>query len=472
MNAPLSPKFYANLYALASLLIAVTLFFSYAPLNNAHEGQHFLRGLTFSALYKDGTLPISIIEFTDVTTENNFLARRINNTNAKRDLNFRAQDIFLDSTKRQPYVSDKKVVRYPAIDYIPQIIAGSLGQAFDLKPVSIYYLARLLCLSLGIVFGFLILRLLPVYHVQIMVLLLLPTFWIIEIQQYPDYVVTIAACLYFVLLIRAFYTKRTLDWRQGMGFTAVGTVLAISKVVYFPLIFTILLISPNKFASSQRRAWFVSAVIGFCFLATLVNVHHVLNETYSFNILSPNIVTSSNPQKALLLVMQQPYLVAKDLGQLILKENFWRQLITSLFIWKMAPLAMFEPFGVLPFLMIALPFILVFENTISSQSSVSNTKTGSKRLTARQNIGGNVLLILVVMATAIFILLSIYIDEYPITPMIQGRYFIPILPYTTLLFSRDWSQVWQRRGALYELIISLSLLAVVYVSLSVQHYTR
>ncbi|MBY0408423.1 MAG: hypothetical protein K2Q01_12095, partial [Rickettsiales bacterium] len=188
-------------------IIALALLFTYPPLQSPHEAQHYLRGLTFSTLYKDGSLPRSIFQFVweveykanpdsgDITTSKTFP--------------FVPESMYWGLLKeaRRPYVSESNAAVYPFVNYVPQMAAGTLGDLFQLRPFTIYHLSRLFCMVLGIVGGYIILRMLPGYHMPVLVALLLPSGWVMRIQQYADLTVLLSAFFYFLLLMRVLASR-------------------------------------------------------------------------------------------------------------------------------------------------------------------------------------------------------------------------------------------------------------------------
>lgn len=447
----LKPHWYARFYVVVATALALLFLLLYPSVLAPHESQHFLRGLTFSTLYDDGTLPESIFTFLDTAPTKTAAA------------------IPLDDATRRAFTPHSNVSIYPAMDYLPQIAAGSMGELASLKPAQIYYLARALCLLCGVLVGYAVLRLLPAFHLPVLVGLLLPSAWIMQTSQYPDYMANLSAFVFFALILRALYGNSLVTPKKLLVFCGVALVLSASKMLYFPLAFCFLLIPAKCFASTRWRAVCVAAVLACSALPAAGLMSAALHQEYDMQL--EDIFTSPAAQApaqnnripykqyAVQMLMSEPLATMQQVFATYSNRDHNRQLLYKIFVWGgdvkqrvHNPEALLGTIGTLPLLLALAPFFMALGGT------------GSPVAAQPYEISplGRLLLLGVITGIAILIALAMYTGWQgnvgrSVIGGIQGRYFIPLLPYVALMcsiylpYAQHWR--WLRRQALLSLVV-------------------
>lgn len=479
MSQYLTPRFYANIYAIIASILALTLLSSYPPLQSPHEAQHYLRGLTFSTLYKNGTLPRSIFQFirkaerapdleSDLRLEENMPAGLL-------PVSAEAVQQELRENVRRPFVSHSNVAVYPFINYVPQIIAGTVGDIFHLKPFTIFYLARVFCLVSGIAFGYLILRLLPSYHVPVMVALLFPSGWIMRIQQYVDQTVIIASFFYLALLIRALAYGGRIGYRHMAMFSIAGLTLSASKIVYFPLTFSILLIPTRQFSSFRQRMICIGAVVSISLLASIFGAIQALHADYGMNIelfsqdesgAIPSIRNPYNAEKwpekqaRLQMILTGPLSAILNVADAYSRLSFWKYQSRDVFIWNHNTYAeLLKPLGIWPLLLALSPFFLSLIMAPAGGNQSQATKA------YWPSINDRILVFALIVIVAFLVALALYTGSWQGFEGVQGRYLVPLLPFVALLFSLRLPEKWYVYGSVFQLVASLSVLTILYLGI-------
>lgn len=503
MNQYLTPKLYANIYVLFASIVVLTLLFTYRPFNSMHEGQHFMRGLTFSTLYKQETLPKSIFEFHALARDR---SSRDYSSDSKKLFTEQllpippaAVHIKLNQQERKIYKSNPNVSVYLFIDYLPQIISGTLGDVFNLKPFTIYYITRLMMLLSAVVAGYVILRMLPSFHVPVIIMLLLPTWWLTRTSQYVDQTVNLAVLVYFTLLVRSLYKAERVKWRCILGFLLSGMILSAAKTVYFPITFSILLLPKHKFDSRKYYIVSMCLIIG---LSTLASVFSAVYATRAYHNISFTQLTQSamilmqpkevqkfkaeakaenkkwrkknekwiNPENAHLYMfgnrsamqnsLEHPINTVKLVfRKILLKVGFWKNTIKRIFFWKSGPeVPVIRVLGLLPYILALFPFFFCVSNTVNCAYISSNIAGYETR--KRDNL----LLGLILISTSVLIAISMHVTNIGLRG-VQGRYFIPLLPVVGLLCSVYLTNQWSSRVIVFQAIAGISVLLLFYLAL-------
>ncbi len=471
----LAPRFYANLYAVLAAVIAITLLLTYPPLRSPHERQHFLHGLTFSSLYEKGRLPRSILVFTREAVKKPRPKRAVDDKpliSQWLPVPARAAERELHPQAQTRFSSHSNVAVYSFVNYVPQIIAGTLGDLYTLKPVTIFYLARAICLLSGVAVGYLILRLLPAYHLPVMVALLFPSGWAMRIQQYADQTVITAAFLYFTLLVRALWHQDRMGWRHMAGFIITGIIVSASKIVYFPLTLSLLVIPTRQFDSVRRRIIFVTTVLLLSLSASATGAIHALHADYGMNV--GGLYEERNPKpwnkkrwekKELLVhqVLKEPFKVLQQVGSQYVELSFLQAQLRGIFIWhvnRYAPLL--KPYGSYPLLLAFLPFIFGFiavRAPVPASMGIKKTDAGGYVPSAPDRV----LLLCIILLTAMLVAVALYTGNTRFG--VQGRYMVPLLPFLAMAGSIRLPERWYAHAIMLQLVVSLSVLGILYLGI-------
>lgn len=466
----LSGRFYACLYALMLVFFSVGILSSYT-LRPTHESQFFLRGLSFSPIYKDGTLPKSFFpviyelqinkpstdeEITSATFMERFFPGPI--STKRRELR---------SDQRVPFISPRNVARYPVVDFMPQIIGGTIGHIFELRPATIFYLTRALCLMQALVLGIIVLLVLPAFHLPVLIGLLSPVTLMIGFQQYADSMVTLSSFLYLALILRFIDRDTPMKWRHWLLLAACGCVLSVSKLVYCLLTATVFLIPASQFASHRQRLLFVAGIPLLCISASVLCVVAAFQANYGMNILSTDRSSvDARRLAAVNMLFASPLEVAGKIINTYADIGFWHDKWASSFIWMVKAGKLWRPLGDYSkgfyCLILAIPFIPALLPKNHGAGGLIRLKNC---ITAR----GRLLIFGIVLLSAILIAIGLFIDwtniRKPVISGIGGRYFIPFLPYLALITHVCLPQKYYTKAILAQLAASILVIGIIYLSI-------
>lgn len=463
----------AWIYLPVSLFLAILFFHYNPPMAYGHEWQHFLRGMTLSPLYQDGTLPRSIISF----------AHGVKRKHNYKKLEKKFGELALDSGNRVEFISYNNVARYPFTAYSAHIIAGTAGHALNLRPLSIYYLVEVLLLSAWVIGGFLILRMLPAYHLPFFILLVMPTTWKMCMIQYPDSTLNLAVLLYFAMVIRHAYGKGPLTWKAFVGYGLCGLTISTVKLVYLPLVAAILLVPASRFRSLAQQAVFIVTLFAICAAGAALSMKSAYRNNYAVNIADLTAAAwtgdesykekfaqmaglprgkhaqgertdSARYQNKTVRVLTDPAGVIRKVVLFYSHSGFWLGLHSSAFAWAM-PQPQRVPKELYLFLL--LPF--VFAVTLR-EKQLSGMRGCWPKLWQR------LLLILIVSVTMLLIGLALYVNDSPYDRRIvglTGRYLLPCALPLMLACTVPVPKRWYR-PFLGVMIVGVAFVLVLYYS--------
>lgn len=473
-------------YLVISSLMALIMLVSFPPITAVHGGQHYLRGLTFSALYKDGTLPVSIIRFIRISKPADATDKAF-----PYNLSKNAAALELNETRRIRYKSSWNVTVYPVTNYIPHIIAGTIGYYLDLRPAVICYMVKALCMLFGIGAGYFILRLLPCFHVPAMIILLLPSSWLLRASQYPDSVMNMASLLFYALIIRTIYLKHRIGWGYTVVLTVTGVVLSITKVVYFPLVAGALILKPWQFDSARHRLLSLGCIFGISLIFTLLwtviafrdcygidfpalAAQHIQNHTIeafmeddparaAASTPLPAGKTSKSAYQAVNLFFAEPAQVLQRIWDHYAGMSYWKSQggIHNLFVWQRG-IRLHHFLNSLDRPVLLLLGLLPVALAVFPERSPQGNKGHRTLISWNQRV----LLLCAVILTATLVAMSMYINHFhPERSLIiglQGRYLVPLLPPFMLIGSLYVSGKQIKSVLAAQLTISGIMLAIMY----------
>ena len=438
-------------------MLAVALLCLFPAFFALHESSHYLRGLTFSPLYQNATLPASILQFIETTQS---LAPKDGLVLHAPEL---LRSIELQPQVRLPYTADSNVMVYSFVNYIPQILAGTIGWLLDIRPINLFLLARGMSLLLGVVFGYGLLRLLPVYHVPVLLALLLPSVWVMRLQQYTDQAIIIAAWLYFALLLRVLHSKLFISNRYIIGFSLAGVAIAYTKMVYAPLMLAMLLIPSSQFGTRKRQVVVVSIIMAITLVASALSAYSAYQADYKEQVNFPYFqdttlagdakaqwVEKKRHEKsaAVQTLLHHPEKVLQKTAALYTSWSFWQRNLREIYVWYMSPYAdVLKPLGVIPLLL-----LLFCVTPLAPNSYAPDTKS-------------RMLLLALVFASALLVAAALHTGGAGGLTRIQGRYFVPLLPFLGMALNTRLAGTWCGRVQLVHAILGVLVLVTLYLAL-------
>ncbi len=158
-------------------------------------------------------------------------------------------------------------VIYPPTSYLPPAIAIFLGRHAHLGPLALMYLARLAGFAASVTLGWFALQYLPVFRWAALVVLLCPMSLYLFGSVASDGVVITGAFLLVALIARAAANGgEPVTVRELIAILALAGLLAVAKVVYWPLALLALLLVWPRLRGPKRKTFFVIAWLAVCVL--------------------------------------------------------------------------------------------------------------------------------------------------------------------------------------------------------------
>lgn len=162
-----------------------------------------------------------------------------------------AFQIPLDDTARV-FVDFPNTAMYPPVCYLPQALGIFVLKKLGAGPLALFYAARF-CGLLFWIFGmFKVIRLMPFYRWVFVLLALLPMSVFIHMSVSADTVTNVLSFLTLAYLLKLIFQDNAISSKHYIFLCFLTLLLALSKLVYIPLILPALLIPTWKFGGFRR----------------------------------------------------------------------------------------------------------------------------------------------------------------------------------------------------------------------------
>ncbi len=306
---------------------------------------------------------------------------------------------------------------YSPVSYIPHVIGLFIGNYITDNALVYYYMGRTSGLLINALFVILAVWLIPDRKGIVALVASTPIF-ISQICTYSADGTINSFSLFFIAYILYLRNKGKMS-AFDMVITAMGSgVVALSKVIYFPLVFLVFLVPGNSFKNKKTEIVFKVTTCVFAF--TLFLVWFLIAKTYLFNFYGRNVY----PDKQLAYLLRHIYYFPIIIIKTIIAENFnWLHGLFGGVILSNNVIFISYMFEV--FMFITIIELLCLEDT--SKEEVYKYSFKQKII-----IWLTILLILGLTFSSLYVQWTPYMSETILG--IQGRYFIPlILPFSLVL---------------------------------------
>jgi len=390
------------------------------PFQVPDEYTHFYRSFQVSELrvvaevYQDrtgGFLPESL-----VTT-----AQKVSNgIPAHPKIKQNIEDIFsllnlpLESSSRV-FVDFSNTSLYSPVPYLPQAIGIALGRIIGMSPILLMYMGRSLNLFSWIFLIYLSIKNSPFFKWSLFLLALSPMSLFLASSLSADAVTNgLSFLLISVLLKYSFEQKKIINKVEIFIVFFISILLALSKLVYFPLVCLYLLI-PVKKIGSRKKYFTIFALLVLTTVAAFV-LWWLFSIKDKVNIPPPPNVSLRDQ---LLFILTNPLNFIKVISNTISVYGYMK---IEEFVGKLGWLDTHLP--TFHFQLYLLMLLLV--------SSVSKQKNIIMAFKQR------IIILTTLLLNAMFIATILYLACTPVgwsrVECLQGRYFIPLSPLLFLLF--------------------------------------
>lgn len=330
---------------------------------------------------------------------------------------FRYDDLFerefskIDYSKKS-FISNATMAVYSPLQYFPQVIGVSLGKLITNNSLIIFYIGRIFNLIACIFFLYLSIKIIPYFKKIIYLLSFIP----IAIEGFTtlsgDGILISIVFFFLAYVLNIMDKKEELTKKHYVIILLLSVFIALSKIVYVPIIGLLLLIPNECFKSKKDKVLKLSIIFFVSLLINLLWVKTVNPHLYAYTQGKSDAQISfilSNPLEYIKIILN----TVITYGHLLLLQAYGKN-----FLW-------FESIK-----MYIVPILLM----IISLLIISNEK--HKTISNKFN---NLIMSIIVFITILLIFTSLFIQwtDYNSTIIqgLQGRYFICILPIILILLS-------------------------------------
>ncbi len=343
------------------------------------------------------------------------------------------------------FKSAYSAAEYNAVGYLPYMIGMIPGLALGAPPLVIYALSQFTNIAFLLGLAFFTLRALPVLKWPVLVLLLLPSMFTMRSFYMPDALAIELSYLMLALVLRSRMRAEPLGRCEQGILAAVALCLSLIKVVFFIIPFLLFLLPPTALGSRFKKNVFAATlVLAGIAAAGLWNVH-AADAHYPLQ-------WEAVWDKSVPLPPQQPGLRINErfAGQLLhapqtvahnvlnnwvtlrgMEEMLYNTVLFNRYVSPEVTPHYAKTFSL--FLAFGLFFIVLFGLSAAELRRAKFCLSGREKL----------LIAAILVSTALLISAIIYIfwgsaqiDGKGYARMLQGRYFLPLLPFALLLAAR------------------------------------
>ncbi len=304
---------------------------------------------------------------------------------------------------------------YSPIVYIPQSLGFNIAKLFNLNVYLIGIFGRLFNLLFYIIVGYLAIKIAPKAKMFFLAILCSPNMLSTATTLSADAFTNVISLLYISIIFYYIFNKVEISFKSKLLLFILSLIISLSKVVYFPIVFLLLLLKSECFKNTKKEKGvfllvtiFSSLVFSFLWINTTDNIFNI---SYSNTALQKQFIL--NNILSYILIIFKTFL------------NYGFDYIECLFVGT----TMYHSQLKIP-LLISFSYIILVILTLIKDNNDNILSKKSKAL-----IIFIALIVIGLICTSIYIQCTAqYYDvANNIIEGIQGRYFIPIILFIPYL---------------------------------------
>ncbi|MEM8534956.1 MAG: DUF2142 domain-containing protein [Chloroflexota bacterium] len=452
------------LFLWLSLVFGLICVFVMPPFHTADEHDHFFRSYQLSSGelvaqkqndQTGGYLPTNAILLTDIVQGDISPEQKGPQTVADVTSLFA---IPLNSGN-QAFVDFRNTALFSPIPYVPQATAIGLGRIFNLPPLTLMYMARILTLVVATMVMYYAIRITPIVKWVLVLLALTPMLLVKRASLSVDALTnSFSMLLIAMFLYYAFDERATLSRKAIIGLVIVGVLVALSKQAYIAIVALYFLIPRQKVGGWFTYLGFFVALVTICAATSL-----------GWSVISQNSYTPVEARNTTSTSTEVQFDTRAQLGFVLTNPLMFTRIVVEHLI-TLGPAHFVYATGALGWrTRMPLWFIGLYGLVIVGVALLNRRDSVALSRWQRSVIGatgvGNVVLII---AAGYLMWNAVGATE---VQGIHGRYFTPLAPvFTLLLLNQRWHLgKWQ--PYLQSFIVSFLLITMVFtVGVLVQSY--
>lgn len=164
--------------------------------------------------------------------------------------------------QRDVLVNMEYMAVYSPISYLPQVLGLKVGQLLTSNTFISAYCARIFETLFCMICFYFAIKIIPFGKKIVFLIGLLPSVVMASSLLSADAMLFSTVVLFISKILQVIYEKKKVDWKDYILLGILSIIIAISKLVYFPICLLILLI-PFKLDKKNKKRWIPIAMILF-----------------------------------------------------------------------------------------------------------------------------------------------------------------------------------------------------------------
>ncbi len=399
-----------------SFLIPISIFYlffmlpTYVPDENAHiwKAYEISTGKWVTKIEEDGTANSYVPEF--------FEKNQVYTIGNYRNL----EKIKQEKTDYQNLtLVDSPAKAYPTVLYCFSSIGFALARTFHLNGVFAIYLARICNTIVFLLFSYYSIKIIPFGKKVLVTLFFLP----MTLQQCTsisaDSLMNSVSFFYIAYTLSIIMENKKLTLKRMLLFGIMSVLLAVSKIAYCPLVGIVFLFISMKNSNKRTKGIFISTVLVLS--AILAVGYYAFMQQYPAAE-SAKVYMEANhvePSEQIQHILKNPTSMIPVFIESINQDGYLRSMLGSHLGWLNIEISSSYITLFLVFLVLA-PFMEKNEMELKKSHKIW--------------------LLFLALATYWLVFLALYITWTPVGNVralgVQGRYFLPIVPFVFLCFCK------------------------------------
>jgi len=351
------------------------------------------------------------------------------------------------------FASYDNVATYMPLQYIPQSIGILIGRIFNLGPLVLFYLARLMNFLTYIILAAVAIKLIPVGKEILFLIALMPQNISEVASCAPDALIN-SLCMVFIALCLYYYKRDKKLSKKEMALLLIIVMCVSSfKVVYFPLALLTFLLK-DKFESKKFAYSYLCATL---FLSILINLIWIpyssaeIGTNFANNMGKSGIDVGAQVKQAITNPIKYMYILFSTIES---NFSFYINSTIGIIGWLNMPMPQY--------IIITFMFLMFISTIIENDIEIK----------VNQKI--RYIFIVVFLMIILLIFSSLYAIWTPvgadIIEGVQGRYFIPIIALLLLSFKTDRLKINVNKFNLYMIGFVLFSCIIIITSIVGKYY--
>ncbi len=447
-----------ELYKIAAIImpvLALFYFLAFTPNTVPDELYHFASAYKVSNIIMLVKQPAEVTMIPMRLSDIEFLRALLPNSVNVKPYDFeqsyyivqKSADLFCKDASLGIYDSPSSIDNAP-LCFVASGIGVTIARLLNLGPVYVYYMGQLMNVIVTVVAFCLAIKITPVFKESFFVMGMLPMV-LHEAASYSyDPIVFSAAALFAALILKAIFGEDKLAVKDIVFMSVLSAIIAPSKIVYFPLVFLAFFIPKEKIVF--RHPLLIKCIIAGAGILALgiIQVSRVLQYSTTTFEMNPGMENYSiswildNPLKTVNIFMKS----ILENGQFYLTT-----IVGSSLAWFQVDIPMPVYVGFL---------VLLFVSALKQDKEEPSFK-----------FSGKLIISVILLASAMLVMLSMFVASTWVgcetIVGVQGRYFLPLLPFVFWLIRNDRFTITPETGK--NIIFATNYAAFVYVGYCFLH---